>query len=83
MPATRLQFYILNQETLDDAVRAAVNLTVDCRAIAGYLGGTVSPAVGPFSTTAAYGQVTKPDPDRSRPGLCWSRTATPRQGWPV
>ena len=63
VPATRLQFYILNQETLDDAVRAAVNLTVDCRAIAGYLGGTVSPAVGPFSTTAAYGQVTKPDPD--------------------
>ena len=63
VPATRLQFYILNQKTLDDAVRAAVNLTVDCRAIAGYLGGTVSPAVGPFSTTAAYGQVTKPDPD--------------------
>ena len=28
VPATRLQFYILNQETLDDAVRAAVNLTV-------------------------------------------------------
>lgn len=63
VPATRLQFYILNEATMDDAVRAAVNLTVDCDAIALYLGGTVSPAVGPFSTTAAYGKVTKPTPD--------------------
>lgn len=63
IPATRLQFYILNEETMDDAVRAAVNLTVDCEAIAAYLGGTVSPAVGPFSTATAYGKVTKPAPD--------------------
>ena len=34
IPATRLQFYILNEATMDDAVRAAVNLAVDCEAMA-------------------------------------------------
>ncbi len=63
IPATRLQFYVLNETRLDDAVREAINLTVDCDAIAAYLGGTVSPAVGPFSAAAPYGQVTKPAPD--------------------
>ena len=63
IPATRLQFYVLNETRLDENVRAAVNLAVDCEAIAGYLGGTVSPAVGPFSAAAPYGQVTKPAPD--------------------
>lgn len=66
IPATRLQFYILNEATMDDAVRAAVNLAVDCEAMAAYLGGTVSPAVGPFSTSAAYGKVTKPAPDAEK-----------------
>ena len=63
IPATRLQFYALNENRLDDSVRAAINRSVDCAAIAAYLGGTVSPAVGPFTTAAAYGQVTKPAPD--------------------
>ena len=63
IPATRLQFYALNENRLDDAVRAAINRTVDCAAIAAYLGGTVSPAVGPFTTAATYGQVSKPAPD--------------------
>ncbi len=63
IPATRLQFYVLNENRLDDAVRAAINRTVDCAAIAAYLGGTVSPAVGPFTARAAYGQVIKPAPD--------------------
>ena len=63
IPATRLQFYVLNKTRLDDAVREAINLAVDCDAIAAYLGGTVSPAVGPFSAAAPYGQVTKPAPD--------------------
>jgi peptide/nickel transport system substrate-binding protein len=63
IPATRLQFYVLNKTRLDDAVRKAINLVVDCDAIAAYLGGTVSPAVGPFSAAAPYGQVTKPAPD--------------------
>ena len=63
IPATRLQFYSLNENKLDANVRAAINLTVDCDAIAAYLGGTVSPAVGPFSAAAPYGQVTKPAPD--------------------
>ena len=56
-------YYMQEDEPKLMAMQNDVNLTVDCRAIAGYLGGTVSPAVGPFSTTAAYGQVTKPDPD--------------------
>ncbi len=63
IPATRLQFYALNENRLDDAVRAAINRTVDCAAIAAYLGGTVSPAVGPFTSKATYGQVSKPAPD--------------------
>lgn len=66
VPSARLQFYILNEATMDDAVRAAVNLAVDCEAMAAYLGGTVSPAVGPFSTSAAYGKVTKPAPDAEK-----------------
>lgn len=63
IPATRLQFYVLNENTMEEAVRQAVNLAVDCEAIAAYLGGTVSPAVGPFSAAAPYGQVSKPAPD--------------------
>lgn len=66
IPSARLQFYILNEATMDNAVRAAVNLAVDCEAMAAYLGGTVSPAVGPFSTSAAYGKVTKPAPDAEK-----------------
>lgn len=63
IPATRLQFYVLNESRLSDGVRQAINLTVDCEAMAAYLGGTVSAAVGPFSDAAPYGQVTKPAPD--------------------
>ena len=63
IPATRLQFYVLNENTMDEQVRKAVNLVTDCEAIAGYLGGTVSAAVGPFSAAAPYGQVSKPAPD--------------------
>ncbi|MBP5281201.1 MAG: ABC transporter substrate-binding protein, partial [Lachnospiraceae bacterium] len=63
IPATRLQFYVLNKNTLSDKVRAAINLTVDCDAIAAYLGGTVSAAVGPFGASAPYGQVKKPATD--------------------
>ena len=66
IPATRLQWYILSQERLDDAVRAAVNLTVDPAAIAAFLGGTVTPAVGPVGPSTAYGQVTKPAPDPAK-----------------
>ena len=63
IPATRLQFYVLNENRLSENVRKAVNLTVDNDAIAAFLGGTVSPAVGPFGATAPYGQVTKPGVD--------------------
>ena len=63
IPATRLQFYVLNKTRMPDAVRKAVNLATDCEAIAAYLGGTVSAAVGPFSPAAPYGKVTKPAPD--------------------
>ncbi|MBO4360066.1 MAG: ABC transporter substrate-binding protein [Eubacteriaceae bacterium] len=63
IPATRLQFYVLNKNNLSDNVRAAINLTVDNDKIAEYLGGTVSAAVGPFNPAAPYGQVTKPAVD--------------------
>ena len=63
IPATRLQFYVLNKNRLDDKVRQAINLTVDVNSIAEFLGGTVSPAVGPFSAAAPYGQVKKPAVD--------------------
>ena len=66
IPGARLQFYILNENNLDDAVREAINLTVDKDAIAGYLAGTVSPAVGPFNANAAYGKVTVPAVDTAK-----------------
>ena len=66
IPGARLQFYILNEKTLDDAVREAVNLTVDKEKIASYLSGTVSAAVGPFNANAAYGKVTVPAVDAAK-----------------
>ncbi len=63
IPGTRMQFYVLNKTRLSDNVRAAINLTVDCEAIAAFLQGTTSAAVGPFIASAPYGQVTKPAPD--------------------
>ncbi len=66
IPGARLQFYILNENTLDDSVREAINLTVDKDKIAEYLAGTVSAAVGPFSPTAAYGKVTVPAVDTAK-----------------
>ena len=61
--SARLQFYMLNQHRLSSDLRKAVNLTVDCDAIASYLNGTVTAAVGPFGTATAYGKVTKPAVD--------------------
>lgn len=58
---TRLQFYILNENTLDDAVREAVNLTVNKEAIASYLKGTVAAASAPFPATAPYSKVSIPE----------------------
>lgn len=68
VPATRLQFYILNENSLSANVRKAVTLTVDSGAMAEYLQGTVSPTEGPFSSQAAYGKVEKPalDPDGAK-----------------
>ena len=66
IPGARLQFYILNVNALDDAMREAINLTVDKDAIAAYLEGTVSPAVGPFNASAAYGKVTVPAVDTAK-----------------
>lgn len=66
VPASRLQFYILNENTLSDQVRAAVNMTVDPVSIASYLGGTVTAAQGPFSPDTAYGKVTKPAVDTEK-----------------
>ncbi|NLV21294.1 MAG: ABC transporter substrate-binding protein [Syntrophomonadaceae bacterium] len=66
IPATRLQFYALNENRLDADVREAINLTVDKDAIAAYLNGTVSPAVGPFGTATPYGKVTVPAVDTEK-----------------
>ncbi len=66
IPGARLQFYILNEDRVDDNVRAAINLTVDKDKIAEYLTGTVSPAVGPFGTKTAYGKVTVPAVDTTK-----------------
>ncbi len=66
IPGARLQFYILNENTLDNAVREAINLTVDKDKIAAYLSGTVSAAVGPFNPSAAYGKVTVPAVDTAK-----------------
>lgn len=63
---TRLQFYILNENHLDDAVREAINLTVDKDAIAKYLEGTVSAAKAPFPESAAYSKVTIPGVDTAK-----------------
>jgi peptide/nickel transport system substrate-binding protein len=56
----------LNENTLDNAVREAINLTVDKDKIAAYLSGTVSAAVGPFNPSAAYGKVTVPAVDTAK-----------------
>lgn len=68
IPGTRLQFYVLNKNTLSPNVRKAINLTVDNNDMADYLKGTVSPAVGPFGPNAPYGQATKPelDPEKAK-----------------
>lgn len=63
VPATRLQFYILNANTMSANLRRAVNLTVDSEAMAEYLQGTITPTDGPFSSGAAYGKAQKPAPD--------------------
>ncbi|HHV08782.1 MAG TPA: ABC transporter substrate-binding protein [Clostridiales bacterium] len=59
VPATRLQFYILNENRLGAPVRKAINLAVDSEAIETYLNGTVTSTSGPFSPTAAYGKAAK------------------------
>jgi peptide/nickel transport system substrate-binding protein len=59
IPASRLQFYILNENRMDASLRKAVNLTVDSEAIETYLNGTVSKTDGPFSPSAPYGKVKK------------------------
>jgi peptide/nickel transport system substrate-binding protein len=51
---------------LDDAVREAINLTVDKDAIAAYLKGTVSAASAPFPSTAPYAQVNIPAVDTAK-----------------
>ena len=82
IPATRLQFYILNENTLSDPVRAAINLAVDPQAIAEFLKGTVTPAIGPFSPSASYGPVSYTHLFRKYikfSPLCQARHRTSRQ----
>ena len=66
VPGTRLQYYILNENRLDDAVREAINLTVDKDAIAEYLKGTVTAASAPYPSSAAYAKVSIPAVDTDK-----------------
>ena len=66
VPGTRLQYYILNENRLDDAVREAINLTVDKEAIADYQKGTVSVANSPFPDSTAYSKVSIPAVDTEK-----------------
>ena len=61
IPATRLQFYILNCNRVSENVRKAINLTVDSKAIEEYLDGTVTATVGPFNESTPYGKAEKPE----------------------
>ena len=63
---TRLQFYIVNENRLDDSVREAITLTIDKDAIAEYLKGTVSPATSPFPASTPYSKVTIPAVDTAK-----------------
>lgn len=63
---TRLQYYILNENRLDDSVREAINLTINKEAIADYLKGTVSPANSPYPDSTAYSDVTIPAVDTDK-----------------
>ena len=63
IPATRVQFYLLNENRLDANVRRAINHVVDSEEIAGFLGGSVSPTAGPFNEVASYGKAEKPEVD--------------------
>lgn len=67
-PGTRLQFYILNNDRLDDKAREAVNLVIDKDLIAEYLKGVTSRTDGPFSPNAAYGKAKCPaaDPEKAK-----------------
>lgn len=63
IPATRLQFYILNENRMNSRLRKAVNLTVDSEAIETFLNGTVTKTDGPFHPSAPYGNVKKKKTD--------------------
>ncbi|MBO4819583.1 MAG: ABC transporter substrate-binding protein [Firmicutes bacterium] len=63
IPATRLQFYCLNENRLDDSLRRAITLIIDKDNLAEFQNGTVSTTDGPFSRNAAYGKVNVPKTD--------------------
>ena len=58
---TRLQFALLNKDHMSDALRKAVNGSIDKESIADFLSGTVSPTAGPYSADAAYGKANGPE----------------------
>ena len=60
---SRLQFYILNNKTLSEKVRKAINLTVDKKAIETFLKGSVSAATSPYPSSTAYSKVNIPATD--------------------
>ena len=63
VPSPRLQFYILNQNTLDPIIRKAITLTIDNQKMMPYLGKIMSPTSGPFNSLTIYGKVNKEEVD--------------------
>lgn len=63
VPGARLQFAVLNENTLNDNLRAAINQIIDDEAMASYLGGTTSATDGPYGNGVTYGDVTAPKVD--------------------
>ena len=63
IPTERRTFALLNSAKLSDSVREAICIGIDKESLALYLNGLVSPAVGAFSASAAYGSVTAPATD--------------------
>ena len=66
VPGTRLQYYIVNENRLDDKLREALTLIVDKNAMADYLKGTVSAANSPFPDSTAYSKVSIPSVDTAK-----------------
>lgn len=68
-PASRLYYYYLNMEKLQDKdLRAAINMAIDTNSVCTLLSGLASPTFGAYGPDTAYGKVTKHgyDPQKAK-----------------